>query len=292
MENRNSTVINPIINPMVSADWLRLHLDDPQVVVIDCRFSLMEPESGRHQYEVGHIPGAYYLDLNEDLASPVQRHGGRHPLPDLEEFSEKLRSMGISQDTWVVLYDSARLSYAARAWWLLRYLGHDRTLLINGGWQAWTSQHYPTTTQQPETKIGIHRGQFQPNPKPNWIVDIEAVKTAIEKAQRHPDQVVLVDSRETVRYRGDREPIDPIAGHLPGAVNYPWQKVTDERGFINPEDQQCDRWQSIQDVPEIIVYCGSGVTACVNLLSLHIAGITGKLYVGSWSDWCSYQIAP
>ncbi len=288
MENHNSTVINP----MVSADWLRLHLEDPQVVVIDCRFSLMEPEAGRHQYEVSHIPGAYYLDLNQDLASPVQRHGGRHPLPNLEAFSEKLRSMGISQDTWVVLYDSARLSYASRAWWLLRYLGHDRTLLINGGWQAWTSQHYPTTSQQPEPKLGIHRGQFQPHPQPNWIVDIEAVKMAIEKAQRHPDQVVLVDSRETVRYRGDREPIDPIAGHLPGAVNYPWQKVTDERGFINPEDQQRDRWQSIQAVPEIIVYCGSGVTACVNLLSLHIAGITGKLYVGSWSDWCSYQIGP
>jgi thiosulfate/3-mercaptopyruvate sulfurtransferase len=286
MENRSSTVINPI----VSVDWLRLHLEDPEVVVMDCRFSLMEPDAGRQQYHVSHIPGAYYLDLNQDLASPATRHGGRHPLPDLDDFSQKLRSMGISSDTWVVLYDSARLSYAARAWWLLRYLGHDRTLLLNGGWQAWTSASYPTSTTHPAVRTGAAIGQFIPQPQANWIVEIAEVKAAIAQAKRHPDQIILVDSRETVRYRGEREPIDPIAGHIPGAVNYPWQQVTDGRGFMNSDQDQRARWQTIQDIPEIIVYCGSGVTACVNLLSLHVAGITGKLYVGSWSDWCSYLV--
>ena len=284
MENHNLRVENPI----VSADWLRLHLSDPQVIVVDCRFSLMEPEEGRRQYNASHIPGSYYLDLNEDLASPALRHGGRHPMPNIEVLSEKLRAMGISQDIWVVLYDSARLSYAARAWWLLRYLGHDRTLLLNGGWQAWTTLHYPTSNLQSDPKTSMLRGQFQPRPHPHWIVNIEEVKAAIDHAKTHADQIVLVDSRETVRYRGEREPIDPIAGHIPGAVNYPWQQVTDGRGFMNPTEQQSDRWHQIQNVPEIIVYCGSGVTACVNLLSMHMVGITAKLYVGSWSDWCSY----
>ncbi len=270
--------VNPPVNPIVSADWLRLHLDDPKIVILDCRFSLMEPDAGIHQYETSHIPGAYYLHLNQDLASPVQAHGGRHPLPDLEVFSAKLRQMGINDDTWVVCYDSARLSYASRAWWLLRYLGHDRTLLLNGGWQAWTAMHYPTNKEQPKRRSG----HFTPQIQAHWTVDIHQVKAGIDR----PD-TVLVDSRETVRYRGDREPIDPVAGHIPGALSYPWQQVTDERGFITVE-RQADRWTAIKDTPEIIVYCGSGVTACVNLLSLSLVGIEAKLYVGSWSDWCSY----
>jgi thiosulfate/3-mercaptopyruvate sulfurtransferase len=278
MDNLDRSQIQPPINPIVSADWLRLHLDDPHIVILDCRFSLMEPDSGIHQYETSHIPGAYYLHLNQDLASPVQPHGGRHPLPDLDTFSSKLRQMGINDDTWAVCYDSARLSYASRAWWLLRYLGHDRTLLLNGGWQAWTAMHYPTNKDYPP-----HRsGQFIPQIQSDWTVDIDQVKAGINRPG-----TVLVDSRETVRYRGDREPIDPVAGHIPGALSYPWQQVTDERGFINVE-VQADRWTSLPEESEIIVYCGSGVTACVNLLSLSIAGLDAKLYVGSWSDWCSY----
>lgn len=279
MDNLDRSQVQPPVNPIVSADWLRLHLDDPQIVILDCRFSLMEPDSGIHQYETSHIPGAYYLHLNQDLASPVQAHGGRHPLPDLEVFSSKLRQMGINDDTWVVCYDSARLSYASRAWWLLRYLGHDRTLLLNGGWQAWTAMHYPTNKEHPPRRSAL---QFTPQIQAHWTVDIHQVKAGIDRPG-----TVLVDSRETVRYRGDREPIDPVAGHIPGALSYPWQQVTDERGFITVE-RQADRWTDIQDMPEIIVYCGSGVTACVNLLSLSLVGIEAKLYVGSWSDWCSY----
>ena len=292
--NLQSTIANGTVHPIVSADWLRLHLEDSSVVVIDCRFSLMEPAAGRKQYDISHIQGAHYLDLNQDLSQAVQAHGGRHPLPDVQTFSSKLRAMGIDDDTWVVLYDSARLSYAARAWWLLRYLGHDRTLLLNGGWQAWTGMHYPTTKELPETISG----NFTPVVQSDWTVDINHIKTAINPSS------VLIDSRETVRYRGDREPIDPIAGHIPGAINYPWQQVTDERGFINAE-LQADRWANLQDntetkinptepnptednPTEIIVYCGSGVTACVNLLSLSLAGHHAKLYVGGWSDWCSY----
>jgi thiosulfate/3-mercaptopyruvate sulfurtransferase len=282
--NLQSSIANAAIHPIVSADWLRLHLDDPTVVVVDCRFSLMEPAAGRKQYDISHIQSAHYLDLNQDLSERVQAHGGRHPLPDVQTFSSKLRAMGIDDDTWIVLYDSARLSYAARAWWLLRYLGHDRTLLLNGGWQAWTGMHYPITKELPEATSG----NFIPVVQSDWTVDINDVKAAMNTPGS-----VLVDSRETVRYRGDREPIDPIAGHIPGAINYPWQQVTDERGYINTE-LQADRWASLQDSledndkTEIIVYCGSGVTACVNLLSLSLAGHHAKLYVGGWSEWCSY----
>lgn len=293
--NLQSTIANGTVHPIVSADWLRLHLEDSSVVVIDCRFSLMEPAAGQKQYNIGHIQGAYYLDLNQDLSkndlsTTVQAHGGRHPLPDVQTFSSKLCAMGIDDDTWIVLYDSARLSYAARAWWLLRYLGHDRTLLLNGGWQAWTGMHYPITKELPPTTSG----NFTPVVQSDWTVDINYIKTALKTPG-----VVLIDSRETVRYRGDREPIDPIAGHIPGAINYPWQQVTDERGFINAE-LQADRWANLQEntepeanpteanPTEIIVYCGSGVTACVNLLSLSLAGHHAKLYVGGWSDWCSY----
>jgi len=278
--NLQSSIANAAIHPIVSADWLRLHLDDPTVVVVDCRFSLMEPAAGRKQYDISHIQGAHYLDLNQDLSKNIQAHGGRHPLPDVETFSSKLRVMGIDDDTWVVLYDSARLSYASRAWWMLRYLGHDRTLLLNGGWQAWTGMHYPITKELPPATSG----NFSPVVQSDWTVDINDVRAAMDTSGS-----VLVDSRETVRYRGDREPIDPIAGHIPGAINYPWQQVTDERGFINA-NLQADRWASLQNnnKTEIIVYCGSGVTACVNLLSLSLAGQHAKLYVGGWSDWCSY----
>ncbi|MCY7407392.1 MAG: sulfurtransferase [Alkalinema sp. CAN_BIN05] len=282
--NLQSSIANAAVHPIVSADWLRLHLEDPTVVIVDCRFSLMEPAAGRKQYDISHIQGAHYLDLNQDLSERVQAHGGRHPLPDVQTFSSKLQAMGINHETWIVLYDSARLSYAARAWWLLRYLGHDRTLLLNGGWQAWTGMHYPITKDSPEAKSG----NFIPVVQSDWTVDINDVKAAMNTPGS-----VLIDSRETVRYRGDREPIDPIAGHISGAINYPWQQVTDERGYINAE-LQADRWASLQNSlednskTEIIVYCGSGVTACVNLLSLSLAGHPAKLYVGGWSDWCSY----
>ncbi len=264
---------------IVSADWLQQHLDDPQVLIVDCRFSLMEPEVGHQQYETGHIPGAYYLDLNRDLSSLVGQHGGRHPLPNVEDLAAKLSAIGITELTQVVVYDDSRFAFAARLWWLLRYLGHDRVAILNGGFKNWQAAGHPVTTVKPDRPAG----QFIPRLRSQWLVDIDAVK-----ARKDSPTIALVDSREGERYRGEKEPIDPIAGHIPGAINYPWQEVTDENGFVRSEEQ-CDRWSALRSADEILVYCGSGVTACVNLLSLAIAGIdTGKLYAGSWSDWCSY----
>lgn len=268
----------------VTIDWLNQHLDDPQVVIIDCRFALMQPELGCQQYATEHIPGAFYLDLNRDLSSPIEPHGGRHPLPDVASLAAKLSQMGVRSElptgpTLVVAYDDSRLAFAARLWWLLRYLGHDRVAVLDGGFSGWKAAGYPTTAAKPPARAG----HFVPNLRSDWVLDIAAIKAC----QARPD-VVLIDSREPERYRGEREPIDPIAGHIPGAVNYPWQEVTDQTGYLRSEDEQVDRWAALDPHSESIVYCGSGVTACVNLLSLEMAGRSGKLYAGSWSDWCSY----
>ncbi len=267
-------------NLTVSVQWLNQHLNE--VIVCDCRFALTDAHLGRQQYELGHIPGAYYLDLNRDLSSPVQQHGGRHPLPDPEAFAATIAKTGISRSTIVVAYDDSRCAFAARLWWLLRYFGHDQVAILDGGFKAWQNAGYPTTSVIPEPKSG----QFTPRSRSDWIVTIEAVK-----AKKDLPNVALIDSREAERYRGEREPIDPIAGHIEGAINFPWQAVTTEKGYVRPIEELRDRWSALQAKDEILVYCGSGVTACVNLFALAAAGIeTGKLYAGSWSDWCSYLI--
>ncbi|MEG3935340.1 MULTISPECIES: sulfurtransferase [unclassified Microcoleus] len=268
---------------IVSPEWLATNTDNPQVVIIDCRFSLGDPELGQKQYQESHIPGAFYLDLNRDLASSVGKHGGRHPLPNIEELADKLSAIGInSPETLVVAYDDSRLAFAARLWWLLRYMGHSKVALLDGGFSAWKAAGYPVTNTLPDPR----EGKFVAHLQPDLAVDIEAVKERKDLPGK-----VLVDSRESERYEGLREPIDPIAGHIPGAVNYPWQGVTDETGKVRSASEQKHRWTELEKAEEIIVYCGSGVTACVNLLSLEIAGIPdAKLYVGSWSDWCSYQL--
>ncbi|MBW4578788.1 MAG: sulfurtransferase [Tildeniella nuda ZEHNDER 1965/U140] len=274
-----------MLPPVVSAAWLHDHLDDPQVAIADCRFSLMQPTLGREQYQAGHIPGAFYLDLNQDLSSPVGEHGGRHPLPDMAQLSSRLTAMGVDstldEPTLVVAYDDSRLAFASRLWWLLRYLGHDRVAVLDGGFAGWNAAGYAVTQTVPVPKTGA----FVPRSRPDQVVTMEQVK-----AQKDLPGVVLVDSREAERYRGEREPIDPIAGHIPGAVNYPWQTVTGADGYVRSIEAQGERWETLRSAQEIFVYCGSGVTACVNLLSLELAGIqTGKLYAGSWSDWCSYE---
>lgn len=262
---------------VVSTQYLNEHLADPNLVIVDCRFALMQPQVGKQQYEISHIPGACYLDLNQDLAAPVAVHGGRHPLPDFAQLAQKLAAIGInSGQTQVIVYDDSCFAYAARLWWLLRYLGHEQVAVLDGGWQAWQQAGYAVTDAIPTPQPGV----FVPQLRSNWVVDREVLKSPLPG-------VVMIDSREGDRYLGKLEPIDPIAGHIPGAVNYPWQEVTDAQGYFNPNNQQ--RWKAIADSPEIVVYCGSGITACVNLLALELAGISGgKLYPGGWSDWCSY----
>ncbi|WNC32064.1 MULTISPECIES: sulfurtransferase [unclassified Thermosynechococcus] len=268
----------------VTASWLAEHLADPAVVIVDCRFDLMDITRGQREYDQGHIPRAYYLDLEQDLSSPRQERGGRHPLPDPEKLAARLNQMGITPDTLVVAYDDSRFAYAARCWWLLRWLGHDRAAVLDGGYRAYVEAGYPTTPEVPSPRPG----NFQPHPHSQWVVD----RTGVMAAQADP-QTVIVDAREPRRYRGEIEPIDPIAGHIPGAVNYPWQAISDAQGRLKSVAELQAHWQPLAEAEQIIVYCGSGVTACVDILGLAIAGLhQTKLYAGSWSDWCSYLAAP
>ena len=266
---------------LVDNQWLSQQLNNPAVAIVDCRFQLANPHWGEREYRKSHIKGAYYLNLDRDLSSEVQRHGGRHPLPHIEIFSQKLAQLGIVKNkTFVVAYDNSRFAFAARLWWLLRYLGHNKVALLDGGWDGWIAGNYPVSTETPQAKSG----SFLPQPHSDWLVNIETVKAA-----QTDDSIAIIDSRDSDRYAGIREPIDPIAGSIDGAVNSPWKQVTNDSGYFQPLAKQRQLWEKYRTASEIFVYCGSGVTACVNLFSLEIAGLQNtKLYPGGWSDWCSY----
>jgi thiosulfate/3-mercaptopyruvate sulfurtransferase len=265
---------------LVSAAWLQEN--PPKITIVDCRFQLGDRLWGYQQYQHSHVVGAHFLDLNQDLSAPVSRYGGRHPLPEPQEFSTKLAQLGIIyQKTWVVAYDDAHLAFAARLWWLLRYLGHTQVALLDGGWPAWQKLGYPMTTAVPSPSPAP---PWPIQPAPEMLVDWHRVKNL----SQYPG-VVLVDARDGDRYRGEREPIDPVAGHIEGAVNYPWREITDSEGYFRPTAWQKEHWQNYPREQEIWVYCGSGVTACVDILSLYVAGYERvKLYAGGWSDWCSH----
>lgn len=258
------------------------------VVVVDCRFALADTGLGERQYAEAHIPGAAYLHLDRDLSGAKAAHGGRHPLPDVDVLAAKLSAIGINSEppTLVVAYDDSRFGFAARLWWLLRYLGHERVQVLDGGFAAWRAAGLPVSQgRESDTPAQARSGHFVPRVQAQRVVDIDYVKTVRDRTD-----VTLIDSREERRYLGLEEPIDPIAGHIPGAKNFPWQQVTDDRAQLRSEAEQRAHWGEVAKADELVVYCGSGVTASVNLLSLaEIGRDDAKLYAGSWSDWCSYQ---
>jgi thiosulfate/3-mercaptopyruvate sulfurtransferase len=230
---------------------------------IDCRWELSNPERGRELYLEGHIPGATFLDVERDLSSPAARPGGRHPLPEPAAFSQAAARAGISPETLVVAYDDGSSGGAARLWWLLRHFGHGDVALLAGGIGAWVG---PLVAGEEE----IEPATFEPRPAEGDTVSADE----LERRLGEPG-LVVVDARAPERYRGEVEPVDPVAGHIPGAVNVPYAAA----GEI-PE--------AVLSAREIVVYCGSGVTACVDLLALARAGRPdAKLYPGSWSDWVS-----
>ncbi|MBK6737017.1 MAG: sulfurtransferase [Haliea sp.] len=263
-------------------------------IVFDCRFSLADPQEGRRLYTQGHIPGAHYLDLNRDLAGPVGRHGGRHPLPDAPTFAALLGQYGVGPATDVVAYDDSRLAFAARLWWLMRALGYRPPRLLNGGYAGYLQAGGRPETHDPETRTREARSPETSAP-PRLAAAVDAARKfrgycdidTVRAAQL--DGTLLVDSREPRRYAGLEEPIDPVAGHIPGAVNRPWQGVTGADGRVLDIAGLQAHWGDALEAERLVVYCGSGVTACVNLFSLALLGREdATLYAGSWSDWCSY----
>ncbi|WP_059172018.1 sulfurtransferase [Bacillus sp. FJAT-27445] len=267
---------------IVEKEWLLKHLNEEDVRVVDCRFSLANSERGGAEYEVAHIPGAVYFDLEKDLSGNVTAHGGRHPLPQLDVLIGKLEQAGISENTTIVAYDNGEGAFAARFWWLLSYLGHKNVYVLNGGFKDWTESNYPVSAEVPV----FDRADFHPSINGSLLANMEEVK-AISLGQT--ENAVLIDSREEKRYQGIEEPIDKKKGHIPGAINKPWMIGLHE-GHYKPIDEQKVRFADVEPEKQVVVYCGSGVTAVPNFLALKEAGYENvKLYVGSFSDWISYE---
>lgn len=279
---------------IVSAEQLYQMWIHGEAAVVDCRFVMGQPQAGYEAYQAEHIPGARYLDLEKDLSAPVREDGigGRHPLPDPEELAQKLTEIGISNHTTVVAYDEQGGAIASRLWWLLTYLGHDRSFVLDGGFGAWKQRGYPVVSAAEERSAPAELVKpFVPHVRHELVVTAEDIlrkRKLIEEGR-----VVLIDSRDDARYRGYAEPIDKQAGHIPGARHWFWKGNLDPEGRFRTVKEQIKRFESLQGVEEIIVYCGSGVTACPNILALQEIGFTNvKLYAGSWSDWISDASRP
>ena len=271
----------------VSTEQLAAELDNPNWVIIDCRFTLTDPSAGRHAYEISHIRGARFADLNEDLSSSPTPFTGRHPLPDSQTLCNKLANWGISGDSQVVVYDDSYGAMAVRLWWLLRWLGHVNVALLDGGLPKWAREKQPTSNALPT----ITRQTFSCRPNPDLMVNADAVESLRQSATHR-----LIDARPEQRFSGEREPLDAVAGHIPGAINWVFEENLDFDGtYLPPEELRANYMQLMQGVaPENVVHtCGSGVTACHNILAMEIAGLSGsRLYPGSWSEWITNPARP
>ena len=253
------------------------NLDHPDWVIVDCRYVLSDKEAGKKLYMEAHIPGAVFADLHDDLSGlPITDHG-RHPLPSVEQLKKLFERLGISNHTQVVAYDDAGGSFAARLWWLLRYLGHESVAVVNGGWKSWLGAGLQTRGGEEKNTPG----SFQGNVRGEWVIT----------ADRVPSARLLVDSRDPARYRGEIEPVDRVAGHIPGAINYFWKNNLTEAGLFKDGKSLRKQFLEFMDginAGDAVFYCGSGVTACHNLLAATCAGLPSpRLYAGSWSDWCA-----
>jgi thiosulfate/3-mercaptopyruvate sulfurtransferase len=267
---------------LITADQLDVELDKRRCVVVDCRFDLMDTEQGRRAYAQAHIPTAVYAHLDDDLSGPPTTDHGRHPLPPAERMREVFGRLGIREAVQVIAYDDSNGAIAGRFWWMLRYLGHKSVAVLDGGWNAWV-----------ETDRSVNRGtetakrvMFHGQPRRDRLVTVEAVSGALR----------LVDARDPARYRGENEPIDPRAGHIPGALNHFWQRNLTVAGqFLGPDGLWAEFERSLGTLPDedTVHYCGSGVSACHNVLAQVHAGLPEpRLYCGSWSEWCRDRDRP
>jgi len=254
---------------------------EENLAILDVRFSLQDIEAGKKAYQQDHIPGAFHLDLKDDLASPAQEHGGDNPLPDPNILADKLGKIGIDEETTVVIYDEDNKMFAARAWWVLHYIGLEEVYILDGGYKLWKEKGQETSTEIPSPK----EKTFTAKAKDHLYVNIDTVKEKLASKE-----AVLIDSRAPGRYRGDNEPLYKKAGHIPGAVNFHYTDVYQEDGTWKSKEELQKVFAKLSKDQEIIVSCGSGVSACPNIIGLNKSGFTNvKLYPGSFSDWVSYN---
>jgi thiosulfate/3-mercaptopyruvate sulfurtransferase len=263
------------------------HLADDDWVVVDCRFDLGDTAKGEQLYQEAHIPGARYAHLDRDLSGEKTGRNGRHPLPTSEQMRQRFGAMGIAPGTQVVAYDADSGMHAARLWWMLRYMGHDAVAVLDGGFARWQHEGHATRggreTWRPATFIGA--------PREDWIRDADAVLVGLGDPRR-----ALVDARAESRFRGDNETLDKVGGHIPGAKNYFFGRNLNDDKTFKPAAEVRAQWQALlggRDPDQVVMYCGSGVTACHNLLALEHAGLPGaRIFPGSWSEWSADPARP
>jgi thiosulfate/3-mercaptopyruvate sulfurtransferase len=277
---------------LVDAATLKARIGSPDLCILDCRFDLASPRSGREQYRQGHIPGAVYADLEMDLSGPKDGSNGRHPLPRPQALAARLRSWGAGRRSWVVAYDASEGCYAARAWWLLRWLGHESVCVLDGGWQAWLEAGGAVSAAAADPEPG----DFEAGAPLQSTVGAQEVLRALSRAAGAPAQPLVVDARAPDRYEGRNETLDPVGGHIPGAVSRFWKLNLDPRGRLKPSEVLRGEYQALlggRAPAQAILQCGSGVTACHDLLAMHLAGLPGAaLFAGSWSEWVSDPSRP
>lgn len=274
-------------NTLIEPTQLAAHLEDGDWVVFDCRFDLADTGRGRRDHDAGHVPGARYAHLDDDLSGPGTPGSGRHPLPDPQAFITWLAAQGVSNDSQVVVYDEDSGAVAARLWWMLRHwLGHPAVAVLHGGWAAWQDADLTVeTAQRPALP-----GEFSATANPDAAIDTDPLAEQLQA-----ERVRLLDARMPPRFRGEIEPLDPVAGHVPGALNIPFPVNLVDGRFDTPDNLRARYLTALDgmDPAHAVCMCGSGVTACHDLLAMDIAGLCGgRLYVGSWSAWCSDPSRP
>lgn len=275
------------MHPLVTAEDLACRLDDPRWIVFDCRHDLMRPEAGEDLYRASHIPGARFASVDRDLSGAKDGHDGRHPLPSRADFVAFLAAAGVSADSVVVGYDASNGLYAARLWWMVRWIGHAHVVVLDGGLPTWLAAGLPMTEDVPTPR----RGNLALGPSLVAQVDTADVVANLATHDR-----LVVDARAPERFRGDVEPLDPVAGHIPGAVNHPMARsIAADGRFKDAADlrREFDTTLAGRAPADVVQSCGSGITACHGLLAMELAGLPGAaLYGGSWSAWCSDASRP
>jgi len=279
---------------LITPRQLAARLEDRDLAVIDCRFDLARPQWGGEAYASARIPHALYAHLDHDLSGKTSASTGRHPLPPVDEIAARLGKWGVDAQVQVVAYDQGSGAYAARLWWLLRWLGHARVAVLDGGLAAWQAERLPLDTtprldSAPPTQPDRPARRFEPQPDADMVVSTTELEELVASRQIACADLVLVDARGSDRFAGRNETIDPVAGHIPGARNHPFTDNLDTAGRFLARGALRERFaNTLAGVPPdaAICMCGSGVTACHNLLAMEVAGLQGaRLYAGSWSEW-------
>ncbi|MBU5592754.1 sulfurtransferase [Clostridium sp. MSJ-4] len=269
-------------NLMSLDDFLKIK-DNDDFILLDCRFDLSDKDYGKNAFKEGHIRGAIYVDLETELTGQVKEHGGRHPLPDLNEFTVNMNKKSVDDNIHVIIYDDGDLAAASRLWWLFRYIGKSNVYILEEGIKAWKDRNLPLE-QGGDVIIKESKGTLSLNIRDDIYCDVQYVKDNLDKA-------FIIDAREKDRYLGKIEPVDKKAGHIPGAKNYFWKDNFNEFK-VKPKEELKEIFKGLEEKEDIIVHCGSGITGAANVMILDEIGIKAKLYGGSWSDWISYDENP